>query len=183
TGISALNPQEYVTPKMVQALCDKRKRTTSVATKVLSEESHDFDLLLRLDLLSHSASAWTDNGEELFLSGKVMFRELPASREDVFNLISRNLLNNGICDNGLAVYVMEHARKGSFGRQGMTAELEGLLLSLGAPRWYLDCLNKTKYLFPKAHGIAHLLIDVVDEWYRMNFSDIYEKICVEKSAD
>lgn len=183
TGVNVPNPWEHVTPQMAEALYQRRHDKLSFISKELSGEPRDFDLLIRLDLLSHSTGAWIENGEELIQTGKAKFRELPAAREDIFNLISQSLAKSGVRDNGLALLVMERTRKGLFCSRGMPEDMEKLLISLGLPKWYPDYLKKVKYLFPKAHCIAYLLVDVIDEWYHMQYPQIHEKIHAEKQEN
>ena len=179
TGVNPPNPWEQMTPQMAEELYHRRCEKLSFITDKLTKENHDFDLLLRIDLLSHATGAWMENGEQLIMRGKATFREIPAAREDIFNTISKALEQNGIRDNGLALLVMERTRKGLFCSRGMPEDIEKLLLSLGLPKWYPDYLKKVKYLFPKAHCIAYLLVDIIDEWYHMQYPQAYKKIHAE----
>ena len=179
TGVYVPNLWDLITPQMADALYQRRHGKLNFITKALTGEPHDFELLMRLDLLSHSTGAWMGNGEELIQTGKAKFRELPAAREDIFNLISNSLVKNGIRDNGLALLVMERTRKGLFCSRGMSEDIEKLLLSLGLPEWYPDYLKKVKYLFPKAHSVEFLLVDLIDEWYHTQYPQIYKKVYAE----
>ena len=183
TGVYVPNLWDLITPQMADALYQRRDGKLNFITKALTGEPHDFELLMRLDLLSHSTGAWMGNGEELIQTGKAKFRELPAAREDIFNLISNSLVKNGIRDNGLALLVMERTRKGLFCSRGMSEDIEKLLLSLGLPEWYPDYLKKVKYLFPKAHSVEFLLVDLIDEWYHTQYPQIYEKVHAENGEN
>ena len=108
-----------------------------------------------------------------------MFHELPAFREEVWNDLSKALIRNGIRDNGLAMQVMANAAEGVYSRQGMTAKEEYLLLSLGLPEWYPDYLKKVRYMFQKGHYVSTLLLDIILEWYRVNYPEEYEQ-CIEE---
>lgn len=169
TGANPPDPWEIMTPQMAEALYQKRSEKLSYITKKLTGEVHDFDLLLRIDLLSHATGAWTENAEQLIVGGKANFRDIPAAREDIFNTISKALAQDNIRDNGLALLAMERTRKGLFCSRGMPEDIERLLLSLELPGWYPDYLERVKYLFPKAHSVAYLLVDIIFEWYRINY--------------
>ena len=182
TGVNPPNPWEQMTSQMAETLYQQRCEKLSFITDKLTEEVCDFDLLLRIDLLSHATGAWMENGEQLITEGKANFREIPAAREDIFNTISKALERNGIRDNGLALLVMERTRKGLFCSRGMPEDIEKLLLSLGLPEWYPNYLKKVKYLFPKAHSVAYLLVDIIFEWYRINYPAEFAQ-CIAKIKD
>ena len=183
TGINPPIPWDHITPRMAESLYQRHCKKLSFITDLLGDEAHDFELLLRMDLLSHATSAWEKNGKQLVQNGKASFRDLPAAREDVFNTISNALARNGIRDNGLALLAMERTRKGLFYSRGIPGEIEKLLLSLGLPAWYLDYLKGVRYLFPKAHSIGNLLVDIMDEWYHIQYPQIYKKIYDEKKEN
>lgn len=165
TGINPPNPQLCLTPQMAEALYRRRCERQAFITEQLSDVIPDFDLLLRVDLLSHATGAWDGNGAQLLREGEANFRDIPAAREDIFNAIDMRLAQNGIRDSGLALLVMEKARKGLFYSQGMDSDVEKMVLTLGLPGWYPDYLKKIMYLFPKAHSVAYLLVDILLQWY------------------
>ena len=165
SGCGLPDPLQQITPQMAEILYQKKSEKLSFITKVLSETPHNFDSLIRLELLSRATGAWTGNGESLLKQGRALFHEIPAAREDVFNAVGNALVKNNIFDKGLALYVMENTRKGLFCSRGMPEEMEQMLLSLGLPEWYPSYLKQVKYLWPKAHIIEQLLAEIVEEWY------------------
>ena len=164
------DPLSLINPQMIAALYAQRQEKLAFITKVTDgKEDCDFDLLLRLDGLSHATGAWEENGEELVADGIAAFREVPAYREDIFNAIENKLRHCGARDNGLALQVMEQARKAKFFKGGVPQDMEKLLLSLGLPEWYPGYLAKVQYLFPKGHGVAYLLVELICQWYHINY--------------
>lgn len=134
-------------------------------------EPVNFDLIIRIDSLSHSTDAWINNGDVLVKSGEASFRDIPASREDIWTPIVTALNIRGIYDYGLALQVMDRSRKGLYCSQGMPDNIEKFLTSLGLPAWFPGYLKQVKYLFPKGHCIAHLFVDLLYEWYAINYPD------------
>lgn len=116
------------------------------------------------------------NGEKLVIEGRATIHDIPAYREDIWNDVSTALAVNCIRYNGLAVEVMERARKGQYWGRGMPTEVETMLLSLGLPDWYPEYLKNVKYLFPKGHCISLLLCDIILEWYRIHYPKVFHEI-------
>lgn len=171
--------QELTCPQMTNQLFQKRKEIVPCITDALTvEDTIDFDLLLKVDGLRYATNAWESStfckqfgktGAQLFDEGQVKFREIPAFREDIWNDISKALMNCGIKDAGLAQQVMELI--GKFCRpsnENKFNEIQRVLLSVGMPKWYPDYLKSVMYLFPKGHCITHLLIEMVHDWCLMN---------------
>jgi DNA polymerase-3 subunit alpha (Gram-positive type) len=176
TGVNPPNPMECITSEIVDALYQKRRENLAFITDKLSGIVPSFELLLRIDLLSHATGAWEENGDQLVLNGIADFNDVPAAREDIFNTIRNALAKSDIRDNGLALYVMERTRKGLFYSRGMSEDIERMLLSIGLPDWFPAYLRKVRYLFPKAHGIEYLLVDIILEWYSINFPAEFKKV-------
>lgn len=159
--------RELLSREMAASLYARRcEKASFITDRIPKTERRDFDLLMRIDAMSHATGAWIENGALLVQEGKANFREIPAAREDIWNDISTALTKNGVFDYGLALLVMENAREGRYFRNQMPDQIAALLQSLGLPDWYPEYLNKIQYLFPKGHCIAFLVVDLVYEWYR-----------------
>jgi len=182
TEVRFLAPVTLATETMARRLYQRHTNRWAYIAQCLDEgERQDFDLILRLEGLCSSSGGWnlrtwngdliSSNGEALFKEGRVQFREIPAFRENIWHDINRALARNGIRDNGLALEVMEMARKGKYQKNGVPEKIRHALLSLGLPDWYTDYLGKVMYLFPKGHCVSLLLIDMVYEWYCMNYPE------------
>lgn len=192
TNTALPNPLEYITPEITEKLyktrCSDSEHIAAFTEDLCRNLPHNFELLLKLDGYTHGTGVWRDqwvnngeeicesNGEKLVKEGRAALLDIPAFREDIWNDISTALSLKGIRYNGLAIEVMERARKGQYWGRGMPAEVEKMLLSLGLPEWYPEYLKNTKYLFPKGHCISLLLCDIIFEWYAMNYPTEYMQI-------
>lgn len=160
---------------MTDALFKRRCDTVPFITEKLPEfESHSFELIRRIDGLSHSISAWEDNAELLIQSGEASIFDVPAAREDVWSEIVAALAKQGVYDRGLALLIMEYVRKGRFD-PNTHKQIKSVLETLDLPAWYIDCLSKIQYLFPKGHCFAFLIVDIIQEWFRMTFPAEYDE--------
>lgn len=157
-------PTSLFTPEMIDKLF--KNKYSMFADKISPAESIDFDLLVHLESFSHSTDAWYNNGENLVANGTATIRDIPATREDIWNAVNAALIKNNIRDNGLATIVMEKARKGLFCSQGIPDHVRSALSTLKLPEWYPQYLETVKYLFPKGHCIATLVIDARLEWLK-----------------
>ena len=127
----------------------------------------DFEELLKIVGLAHSTGVWTDNAEGLFAAHRVTLRDIPASPEDVFDMISEKLRARGMTDTGLAYDVAEKAKHGYYKQTGgMDEETRVALLALGFDMDFTFLLEEIVYLFPKAQAIAYLKEATAMMWYR-----------------
>ena len=164
TTLPIPNPTSLFTPEMIIKLF--KNNYSMFADNISPSESIDFDLLVRLESFNHSTDVWHNNGENLVKSGAAAIRNIPATREDIWNTINAALIKNNIHSNGLATLAMERARKGMLFSQGIPTYLRSALSALELPEWYPQYLETVKYIFPKGHCIAILIINARLEWLK-----------------
>lgn len=124
----------------------------SLLSQALTIYSTDPATALHLFGLALADHAWEDNGELLVKSGVITFMELPAYREEVFDMISARM-DPSICpDPDFPFKVMETARKGKYCSKGMPTKTEEMLLRLGLPEWFIGYIKKVYYLPARARG-------------------------------
>ncbi len=133
--------------------------------------------LLRVIGLAHSTEVWRNNAENLFYNHKILFRDIPAFREDLYDMICDKLRKNGIYETGFAYEATEKARKGYYAKNDGVDEDTLLTLSnLGFDMDFIFFIEKIQYMFPKAHGIAYLKEAIRLMFYKLNFSDEYDDV-------
>lgn len=126
------------------------------------------DTLMRIDALTRSAGAWTENGAALVRYRIADFWDIPAFREDIWNTLEDLLSRQDYPNSTVPLRVMERVRKGRYRDWEDRQELETVLLDFGLPGWYLLCLTNIQFLFPKAHGVQQFLADLACTWYRLH---------------
>jgi DNA polymerase-3 subunit alpha (Gram-positive type) len=116
--------------------------------------------LVRISGLSHGTDVWLSNAQELVNSNRAELREVIATREDIMIY----LINAG-AENKMAFDTMERVRKG----KGLTEEQESIMKTLDLPEWYIDSCKKIKYMFPKAHAVAYVMLSFRIAYFKLNY--------------
>ena len=119
---------------------------------------HDFSDLLRLDGLGKKAVSEKVNIEDIIQAQNK--GELVAFREDIYDHILDKCKNNGLNGIGLATKIATMARKGLYAEGRIEQEARDLIEAIGVSRAYINDIQNTCYLFPKAHcvGVIHELL-------------------------
>jgi len=133
---------------------------TSFTRQMLADvQPERFDTLIRLSGFSHGTDVWLGNAKDLILSGTATIDETIGCRDDIMlYLVSKGM------DEMKAFKIMESVRKG----KGLTKEWEQEMRSLGVPEWYIESCNKIKYLFPKAHAVAYVMMAFRIAWFKVH---------------
>ncbi|MDH7479534.1 MAG: PolC-type DNA polymerase III, partial [Syntrophomonadaceae bacterium] len=108
-----------------------------------------FSDLVRICGFSHGTNVWLNNAQELIRSGRVRLAEAISSRDDIMTYLIQHRLPPS-----LAFKIMEDVRKGN----GIRPQQEAEMRRHQIPEWYLESCRKIKYLFPKAHAVAYVLM-------------------------
>ena len=119
----------------------------------------DFDTLVRLSGFAHGTDVWAGNAKELILSGKADIKKTISCRDDIMLY----LIGLGMEEKG-AFKIMEDVRRG----KGLTRKQEEDMRSLSVPDWYIASCKKIKYLFPKAHAVAYVMMAFRIAWFKVH---------------
>jgi DNA polymerase-3 subunit alpha (Gram-positive type) len=118
-----------------------------------------FDTLVRLSGYSHGTDVWLGNAKDLILSKTATIAQTIGCRDDIMlYLVSMGM------DEMMAFKIMEAVRKG----KGLSDEWEKAMLKLGVPTWYITSCKKIKYLFPKAHAVAYVMMAFRIAWFKVH---------------
>lgn len=125
-----------------------------------------FGDLVKISGLSHGTAVWLNNAEELLENNICEFKDLAASRDDVFNYLRTCGFKRHI-----AFKVSEAVRKGIFERRGISEEPEIVeeFKSHNIPDWYMESLCKIRYMFPKAHSVEYVKMALTTAWYKIYY--------------
>ena len=134
----------------------------------------EFSTLVRLSGFSHGTDVWLGNAKELILSGTATISETIGCRDDIMlYLISKGM-------SGLTAFkIMEAVRKG----RGLTPDWANEMLQLGVPEWYVESCKKIKYLFPKAHAVAYVIMAFRIAWFKVHKPLAYYAAYFMRRAD
>ena len=118
-----------------------------------------FDTLLRLSGFSHGTDVWLGNAKDLIVSGTASVDQAIGCRDDIMLY----LISCGMPEKR-SFKIMEDVRKG----RGLPEGAEQEMKDAGVPDWYIGSCKKIKYLFPKAHAVAYVMMAFRIAWFKVH---------------
>ena len=120
--------------------------------------------LVRIAGLAHGTDVWIGNARDLIQSGICTIQTAICNRDDIMNtLIAKGL------EPGLAFTIMEAVRKGKFPKNPKHEEWCAEMRAHEVPEWYIESCDKIKYMFPKAHASAYVVMSIRMGYYKVHF--------------
>ena len=118
-----------------------------------------FDTLVRLSGFSHGTDVWLGNAKDLILSKTATVDSTIGCRDDIMTY----LISCGMPEKR-SFKIMEAVRKG----RGLPEGAEEEMREAGVPEWYIGSCKKIKYLFPKAHAVAYVMMAFRIAWFKVH---------------
>ena len=154
--VGCLGIPEFGTDFVIQMVVDTKPQTLSD--------------LIRISGLSHGTDVWLNNAQELIRSGKATISTAICTRDDIMTY----LINKGM-DSEQSFTIMERVRKGTVAK-GKCKDWPRFREDMKAhdvPDWYIWSCEKIKYMFPKAHAAAYVMMAYRIAYCKINFPLAY----------
>ena len=123
-----------------------------------------FSDLVRIAGLAHGTDVWLGNAQTLIQEGKATISTAICTRDDIMVY----LIGMGM-DSEQSFTIMESVRKG----KGLKPEWEEAMRKHQVPDWYIWSCKKIKYMFPKAHAAAYVMMAWRIAYCKINYPLAY----------
>lgn len=129
-----------------------------------------FAELLQISGLSHGTDVWLGNAQELIKQGIANLANVIGCRDDIMVYLIHAGLNES-----MAFTIMERVRKGLWNKID-DEERETYIAAMrenNVPEWYIDSCSKIKYMFPKAHAAAYIMMALRVAYFKVHMPIYY----------
>jgi DNA polymerase-3 subunit alpha (Gram-positive type) len=138
--------------------------TDFVIQMVVDAKPQSFSDLIRISGLSHGTDVWLNNAQRFIKEGKATISTAICTRDDIMLY----LINMGV-EPSLSFTIMESVRKG----KGLKPEWIEAMKAAGVEDWYIESCTLIKYMFPKAHAAAYVMMAWRIAYCKINYPLAY----------
>ena len=143
--------------------------TGFVGQMLVDTKPKTFAELVKISGLSHGTDVWLNNAKDLVTGektdyGKIEFSKIIGCRDDIMV----DLMYMGL-EPAMSFKIMEFVRKGKAkkDKDGWANHVQ-YMREHGVPEWYIWSCGQIKYMFPKAHATAYVLMALRIAWFKVH---------------
>ena len=138
-----------------------------------------FAELVRISGLSHGTDVWLNNAQEFVRKGEATLSQIISVRDDIMNF----LIDQGL-EKGTSFKIMEFVRKGQPSKNPEKwEEYSNLMKDNGVPEWYIESCRRIKYMFPKGHAVAYVMMAMRIAYFKVHYPLAFYAAYLSRKAE
>lgn len=132
--------------------------TKFVRQMLVDTQPRSFADLVRISGLSHGTDVWLNNAQYFIKEGYTTLKDCISTRDDIMvYLMYKDIPPK------TAFTIMEKVRKG----KGLSEDDEKIMKENQVPDWYIESCKRIKYMFPKGHAVAYVMMAVRIAYFKV----------------